>query len=656
MEIERIRGVIAQMKLHEKLSLTGGESITAAVDRLKVPSIDLGDALEPYSVQEPSALALGCTFSAELCADLSKYRSAEAARAGKAFAGAIGAGLIRDPMRPDACEFFSEDALVAAELLKAYASGGVLGYIFTDALGQGRYENRTADSRALYELYLYPLEKAGMHAAALMTGGGYLNGNRVSSSRTVGDVFTKYIPSDAMLIAPYGSDAESCAAGSGAYVYGADASDKKAIHRAVVDGKLFENKLNINLERTVATVARTHEFYKKDFDRNAKPVDITLDSSVLLKNDGLLPVTDRQITLFGDATAFADGHKFNILPAKEANKKYGAFNVFLITDYDENGIDPAVASAVCACGAAASTVVVLCGGAACELPVADSVNAVLYCPYCPKISTVIGMLKGNAPRGHLPFTWTESRSEYPINNEKLRERGDFRYESVYNGYRLFENFTSVVRYPFGHGLDYTSYEISKFSASSDKLTVTADFVIKNVGSHTGTALCQVYISPLSGSVYGLTKRLAAFKRVPLEPTENSRVKLTIDLNDFAVYDENNRAFQPVGGRYRIDVGLSVRDIRASGEVKVAAGSRVNSGLSEKLAPSYYRTDAPFSPTAPEIERLLKVPFIKKPDEYEDIQPPEPNKVKHLIKRAEKSVSKRLFPRVKYAIETTPKTK
>ena len=154
-------------------------------------------------------------------------------------------------------------------------------------------------------------------------------------------------------------------------------------------------------------------------------------------------------------------------------------------------------------------------------------------------------------------------------------------------------------------------------------------------------------------MYGYSKRLVAFKRVDLGKTENALIELNIDLADFAAYDEQNDAYIPVGGRYRIDVGLSSADIRASAEIKVPFGSRVKVGLSDTAAPAYYKTGGLFEPTAPQIEKLLKVPFIKKADDRPDIDPPSPSNVKRALKKAEKTVPPRLMGQVKYKIEHTP---
>lgn len=659
MDIERIRGVITQMKLQDKTELTGGGTTTPTVTRPKVDGVALGDGLMPYACNEPSTLALGCTFSPEIVAAVSKARSLDAARGGAAVAGTVAAGLILDPTRADASDFFSEDAFVTAELLKSYATAGVIGYVFTDALGQGRFNNRVIDARALNELYLYPLAKAGEHAAALQLDGGYLNGERIFTSRAVADMYLRYIPEDAPLITQYradGADAAASVAANGAYQLGATAATKRVIANAVANGELVEQRLNRSIERMLALEVNTHEFYKKPFDRSVDAnliAGLSADSAVLLKNDGVLPVRGKNMTIFGDAQYFEDGERYALIPVRDAVKRYGAFNVFLLSDYETSGISAEYAEIVSKVAATSTVVLVLCGGCATSLGFADEAKAVLFCPSQTRVADVVELLTKTSPRGHLPFTWCKSSGAYPRNNPKYVARGDFRYESVYNGYLLFNNFKSDIAYPFGHGLDYTRYEITKYNVSSNGTKIVADFVIKNVGECAGTALCQAYITLMGGAVYGLTKRLAAFKRVALEKTENAHVVMEIDLDDFAVYDEKNAARSAVGGRYQVDVGLSSADIRASGTVKVAAGSKTEAGLGERIAPSYYKIGSEFAPTAPEIEKLLKVPFIKKPDEYPELDPPQMSKIKKLVKKAEKTVPRYMLPIVKYKIFNTP---
>ena len=650
MDIERIRSVIAQMTLSEKLSLIGGGTVTASVDRLKVESVDFGSSLLPYAVNEPSELALGCTFSREVVSAVAKTVSQEAARTHLAFGGTVGCGLITDPMKIDASDCFSEDPYLAGQLLSAVNDGSVLGFVYKGALGQGEYNYRTIDGRALREVYLYPLKKAGSNAAGVIIDGGYLNGEEVGASRDGAELITGYVPSDAAVFT------RSCGLKSmpvgDAYRLGTDNADRREIAREVINGKLFENKTARAIERTVNTVVKTHEFYKKQFDRTpaSGAEDLFFASAVLLKNDGTLPCGGLSVEIFGDPKAFDDG-KGKIRPVKDTARSNADVAVFAVTDYYD-GIPSDTLSAIENAAKSRRVVVVLCGDCAAELPFADSVSAIVFCPYYKSAGEIEELVKKREPRGRLPFTWCKKSGAYPANNPSYGDRGDFRYSSVYNGYTYFDGFASdEVLFPFGHGLGYTEYEIDKLKLSAAGSVVTAAFDIKNVGSARGTAVVQAYASYCGKGAYGLRGRLGAFTRIELDAGETKRVELTVDISDFALFDETSGTYKIQGGKYEIAVGLSSRDIRVRGSVKADGDKKVSAGLSERDAPSYYKTGEYLRPTAPEIEKLLKVPFVKKPCLPND--KPTDREIKGEIKRAKKTVNKRLFARAVYKIKNTP---
>ena len=657
MDIEKIRGIITQMRLPERVALTGGGLAIAATDTPKVEQTDFGDCLLPISTTVPFQLALGCTFSPEICAEVARAHADKAYEKRLAFAGAVRCGLIRDPMTASACEFFSEDAFLTAELLKSYADTGALGFVFTDALGQQRFAERTLDMRALRELYLYPLMKAGVYAAALQLDGGTLNGEDVGTSRKACDMYSEYIPNDAMIFTQYGgASVEDCVTANGAYALGADNGGKRFIMREIINGKISESRLNRNVERALATVVKTHDIYRRErvaADKRDMP-NLTFDSSVLLKNDGRLPVSRHGLAFFGDPAAFDDGVRFEMSPYKDALKKTGAVNVFMITDYEENGIDEATANVVREVAAIAPTVVVLCGCCAAELNGIVDADAVLFCPSRPAAEDIIEMLTEMSPRGRLPFSWCKRKTDYPCNGKICAARGDFRYESVYNGYRLFNNFACETEFPFGHGLDYTQFDMSGLSVKADGVKATVRFSVENSGNRSGTAVCQLYASLKNAPAYGMDKRLAAFKRVALQAGESVTVNLVIDMSEFAVFDPINSVFSAVGGKYKIDVGFSSVDIRASAEVKISAQTHASIGTDRTAAPAYYNTgNNAFAPTAPEIERVLKVPFIMKRTERTDNAPPKASAVKRVLKKALRSTPKCVAPLLKYRSTTTP---
>lgn len=649
------------MSLADKVTYSGGGNVVPAIDRPRLGKVELADGLLFDYVPDPLPIALGCTFSPELCAAVAKADAKLAFEYEEAFAGTVPCGLIRDPMRASAAGLFSEDAFVVAELLKGYTPVGGLGFVFTDCLGQERFTDRTIDMRALREMYLYPLMRAGNYAAGLQLDGGYLNGNRVCSSGEVYELMTRYIPESAPVFTQYGDVPEvEKMYGNGTYILGIDGNFKRDVMLNVKWGIIIESKINSAIERMLSFALDTHDRYvtpdTKAFDGVDGYPELTRQCSVLLKNDGLLPTPMRSMTFFGDPDAFEDSRHYELHSVKNAQNELGAVNVFFITGYENDGIDAVTASAVMGSIATSKTVLVICGGCAVELGQMAKADAVLFCPNADFLADIMQMLTdGNsAPQGHLPFTWAASAESYPCNNKKFAARGDFRYESLYNGHLLFDNFASEVLYPFGHGLDYTDYSVSKLKLYAKGQKLTAEFIVKNTGSNCGTVLLQAYLTLIDAPVYGINKRLVAFKKIKLDPTENTGVVMEIDISDVAVYDETYDTFITAGGRYRVDIGLSSMDIRATDEIKVAAASRVAVGLSNKLAPAYYAAGKgeSFAPTAPEIERLLKVPFIKRPDEHPELNPPSDAFVKKALKKIRKAtgMSAQIL---KYKIAHTP---
>jgi beta-glucosidase len=82
-------------------------------------------------------------------------------------------------------------------------------------------------------------------------------------------------------------------------------------------------------------------------------------------------------------------------------------------------------------------------------------------------------------------------------------------------------------FPFGHGPSYTRFADSDLKVNEQSIS----FTIKNIGEVAGEEIAQVYIKPLSSSVFRANKELKGFAKVHLGPGESKQV--TIDLDDHA---------------------------------------------------------------------------------------------------------------------------
>ncbi len=175
------------------------------------------------------------------------------------------------------------------------------------------------------------------------------------------------------------------------------------------------------------------------------------------------------------------------------------------------------------------------------------------------------------PSGKLSETFIKT------NREGLNYPGNDRYvwyqEGTFVGYRYYDLHPQEIWYPFGHGLSYTTFEYSKFSitpASSDeKQEVTVSFMLKNTGKHTGKEVIQLYVGQEAPMVLRPEKELKAFDKVELEPGEEKQITFHLTPDAFSYYNPYLKEWHAESGYYNIKVGSSSRDIRLSGNYKLA---------------------------------------------------------------------------------------
>lgn len=126
-----------------------------------------------------------------------------------------------------------------------------------------------------------------------------------------------------------------------------------------------------------------------------------------------------------------------------------------------------------------------------------------------------------------------------------------------------------VQWPFGHGLSYTSFEYSDFSVTPAQFTVnddiTVSLTVRNSGSAAGQESVLVYSSDLVASMVPDVKRLRAFTKLSLEPGESQTVTLTIPARELAFAHEDG-TWHLEKGDFRISAGP------AGGQASVSATS------------------------------------------------------------------------------------
>ena len=138
-------------------------------------------------------------------------------------------------------------------------------------------------------------------------------------------------------------------------------------------------------------------------------------------------------------------------------------------------------------------------------------------------------------------------------------------EDIYVGYRFFDTFSREVAYPFGFGLSYTTFELSKpVIKAKGKDAVEVSVIVKNTGSVAGKEVAQVYVQAPKGRLEKPAQELKAFAKTrELQPGESQTLTMTIPVRDLASFDEANSQWLSEAGTYMFRIGFSSRDIKAT---------------------------------------------------------------------------------------------
>lgn len=152
----------------------------------------------------------------------------------------------------------------------------------------------------------------------------------------------------------------------------------------------------------------------------------------------------------------------------------------------------------------------------------------------------------NQPGGRLPFTYPAAVNALVKYDHKLSE--ELAIDFSKNGYR--------PEFEFGSGISYTSFIYSPISLSTDALTsnqaLTLKVRVRNNGNRPGQEVVQVYYHDEVASITPSARKLAAFRKITLNPTEEQEVLFTFSAEDFSFVNKDlNRITEP--GRFQLMV-------------------------------------------------------------------------------------------------------
>ena len=160
-------------------------------------------------------------------------------------------------------------------------------------------------------------------------------------------------------------------------------------------------------------------------------------------------------------------------------------------------------------------------------------------------------------------------------------------EKLHIGYRWYDaapacpvkaGRNSCVAFPFGHGLSYTSFTMSKPVLAEDGKSggFSAMAKVTNTGKRAGSQVVQVYLSlPESADKLGAKqppKRLVGFRRIELEPGASGEVTVPVDPaashHPMSVWDEASHKWVVPQGTFKVWVGTSSApaDLKLAGTI------------------------------------------------------------------------------------------
>ncbi|MGN1265397.1 MAG: glycoside hydrolase family 3 N-terminal domain-containing protein [Muribaculaceae bacterium] len=155
------------------------------------------------------------------------------------------------------------------------------------------------------------------------------------------------------------------------------------------------------------------------------------------------------------------------------------------------------------------------------------------------------------PSGKLPCTFPMTTGQCPL---------------YYNCYPMgrasrsaelnvpYDNYRYNPQFSFGFGLSYTTYKYGDVKVENDGSTSPVVKVeITNTGTRAGSEVVQLYLASKTSRVVRRVKELKAFQRIHLEPGETKTVEFALADTDFMFLNEKLQ--KEVGeGAYEVTVG------------------------------------------------------------------------------------------------------
>jgi beta-glucosidase len=165
------------------------------------------------------------------------------------------------------------------------------------------------------------------------------------------------------------------------------------------------------------------------------------------------------------------------------------------------------------------------------------------------------------PSGKLAESFPYRLEDTPAYLNLPGENGKVRYgEGIFIGYRYYDAKHVDVLFPFGHGLSYTTFELSNLQLSTDAVDKDESFSVgldvTNTGDRAGQAVIQLYVHDRQSRFMRPPKELKGFVKIVLQPGETRHSRISLDPQAFQYYHPGQGGWVTEPGEFDILVGQS----------------------------------------------------------------------------------------------------
>lgn len=614
--------------------------IAGGVKRLGIPQVAFSDGprgvVMGNSTCFPVSMARGASFDDALEYEIGLAIADEVAAQGGNYYAGICINLLRNPRWGRAQETYGEDPYLLSRmgvaLTKAVQEKGVIAcpkHFAFNSIENVRFDvNVEADEVTAQEVY-YPHFKACIDAGAMSIMGAYnlFRGDHCcESSYLLKDVLRKQWDFQGFTISDFLMGVRHA---DKALKAGMDIEMPQRMHYYALPLLLKTGKIKLaDVDASVESILRALIKITPRLQRPSRAVVASKahaalarraaeEGTVLLKNSGLLPLTDaKKVAVIGryankinvgDHGSSSVAAPYTITPYQGLCEVFGRGNVVLCegTDFFARQAEIAACDAVILCvgsdykqegenlanfSKSDATTEKAMGGDRYSLRIPAAETQLIHSACCAFKNVIVNIIGGSAyviedwknepaailhsfysgmeggralaalltgrvnPSGHLPFTIAKSEADYPDFLFPGDATRTIRY-GYYHGYTLLDREKKTAAYPFGFGLSYTTFAYDAPQAADAGEEIAISLTVRNTGARDGKTVVQVYAGAAGDHP---VKLLKGFQKVFVPAGGAVQVTVPVRKADLRFYDVASGAWY-LADEYTFYVGQDAED-------------------------------------------------------------------------------------------------